>query len=115
MTEDGDVEGWTEPPLDPPLPDFSFKTSSSRLSLLSRLLLINIPCWVVMVYTRAGCRGHSMDFFWSSSAVKLLSSDRPVGLVEMATERGGGWMKASFSLATSCFVLQLLVVEQGLT
>lgn len=78
--EDGEVEGWIGPPLDPtpPLPDFSFRMSSSRLSLLPWPLFISMPCWEEMVYTRV----HSNDVFWSSSAAKLCSSERQVGLVE---------------------------------
>ena len=95
--EEGEVEGWIKPPLDPgpPLPVFSFRTSSSRLSLLPRPLLISIPCWVVMVYTRAGCRVHSTHFSWSSSAEKLRSRDSRAGLVEMVMEGGGGWSRPS--------------------
>lgn len=98
--EEGEVEGWIKPPLDPtpPLPDFSFKTSSSRLSLLPRPLLISIPCWVVMVYTRAGWRVHSTHFCCSSSAEKLRSRDSRAGLVETVMEGGGGW-----SMPSGCF------------
>lgn len=94
VAEEGEVEGWFKPPLDPtpPLPDFSFKTSSSRLSLLPRPLLISIPCWVVMVYTRAGWSVHSTHFCWSSSTEKLRSSDSRAGLAEAVVMEGGrGW------------------------
>lgn len=111
------MEGWIKPPLDPtpPLPDFSFRTSSSRLSLLPRPLLISIPRWLVIVYTRAGCRVHSTLFCWSSSAEKLRSRDNRDALVEMVME-GGGWSKPSggFTRLGSCLSSQpLVVLEQG--
>lgn len=112
------MEGWIKPPLDPtpPLPDFSFRTSSSRLSLLPRPLLISIPRWLVMVYTRAGCRVHSTHFCWSSSAEKLRSRDSRDALVEMVMEGGGGWSKPSgdFTWLGSWLSSQpLAALEQG--
>lgn len=112
------MEDWIKPPLDPTplLPDFSFKTSSSRLSLLPRPLLISIPCCVVMVYTRAGCRVHSTHFCWSSSTEKLRSRDSRAGLVETVIEGGGDWSKLSgcFTRLGSGFPSEPLVQDRRL-
>lgn len=108
--EEGEVEGWIRAPLDPPprLPDFSLRTSSSRLSLLPRPPLISVLRWLLMVYTRAGCRGHSTHFCWSSSAEKLRSSESRDGLFEMVMEGGGA--RGVFTRRESEL---LLVLEQG--
>lgn len=116
--EEGELEGWIEPPLDPTplLPDFSFRTSSSRLSLLPWPALISIPCWVVMVYTREGCSVHSTHFCWSSSTEKLRSRDNRAGaLLESVIEDGVGWSKPSGCVTrlVSCLSSQPLVSEQG--